>query len=214
MENMPYRDELAATATTATTTVFPDTDWQSGLPVKVGTKVGIRELRLSDAQALFAMLSTDEVGKFISPPPATLEGFERFIVWTHRERQEGRYACFAVVPHGCDHAVGIFQIRQLDFNFETAEWGFALGSEYWGSGVFTDAGRLVLDFVFGTLNVHRLEARSALGNGRGNSAILKLGAVHEGVLRKAFLRNGKYHDQNMWSILDEDWYAARQLLPR
>ena len=158
------------------------------------------------------MLSTEEVSRFISPPPTTLEGFERFIVWTHRERQEGRYACFAVVPHGADHAIGIFQIRQLDFNFETAEWGFALGAEYWGSGVFTEAAREVLDFVFGTLNVHRLEARSALGNGRGNSAILKLGAVHEGVLRKAFLRNGKYQDQNMWSILDEDWYTARQTL--
>ena len=123
--------------------------------------------------ALLAMLTTEEVSRFISPPPTTVEGFERFIVWTHRERHEGRYACFAVVPHGSDHAVGIFQIRQLDFNFETAEWGFALGAEYWGTGVFVDAAREVLDFVFGTLNVHRLEARSALGNGRGNSAILK-----------------------------------------
>lgn len=212
MENMPYRDSMAVATSTITTA--QDLDWQSGLPIKVGGKVSVRELRLSDAQALFAMLSTEEVARFISPPPTTLEGFERFIVWTHRERQEGRYACFAVVPHGCDHAVGIFQIRQLDFNFETAEWGFALGAEYWGTGVFVDAAREVLDFVFGTLNVHRLEARSALGNGRGNSAILKLGAVHEGVMRKSFLRNGKYHDQNMWSILDEDWYTARQLLPR
>jgi RimJ/RimL family protein N-acetyltransferase len=212
MENMPYRDSMAVATSTITTA--QDLDWQSGLPIKVGGKVSVRELRLSDAQALFAMLSTDEVARFISPPPTTLEGFEWFIVWTHRERQEGRYACFAVVPHGCDHAVGIFQIRQLDFNFETAEWGFALGAEYWGTGVFVDAAREVLDFVFGTLNVHRLEARSALGNGRGNSAILNLGAVHEGVMRKSFLRNGKYHDQNMWSILDEDWYTARQLLPR
>lgn len=208
MEKMPYAELNVVTAQT------PDLDWQAGLPVKVGSKVSIRELRLSDAHALFAMLTTDEVQKFISPPPTTMEGFERFIVWTHRERAEGRYACFAVVPHGSDHAIGIFQIRQLDFNFETAEWGFALGAEYWGTGVFVDAARMVLDFVFGTLNVHRLEARSALGNGRGNSAILKLGAVHEGVLRKAFLRNGRYHDQNMWSILDEDWWTARERLPR
>jgi RimJ/RimL family protein N-acetyltransferase len=212
MEKMPFRDQLDAV--TATVTSAPYTDWQSGLPTKTGSKATVRELWLSDARALFAMLGTDEVARFISPPPTTLEGFERFIVWTHRERQEGRYACFAVVPHGCDHAVGIFQIRQLDFNFGTAEWGFALGAEYWGSGIFVDAAREVLDFVFGTLNVHRLEARSALGNGRGNSAILKVGAVHEGVLRQSFLRNGKYQDQNMWSILEEDWYATRLLLPR
>jgi len=38
--------------------------------------------------------------------------------------------------------------------------------------------------------------------------------VHEGVLRKSFLRQGKFHDQNMWSILDEDWFALRKTLER
>lgn len=212
MEKMPYQQPTPAMAQAAVSETAGD--WQSGLPVRVGRKVILRELKLSDAQALFAMLSTEEVSRFISPPPTTLEGFERFVVWTHRERQEGRYACYAVVPNGSDHAIGIFQVRQLDFNFDTAEWGFAIGSEYWGKGIFVDAAAEVLDFVFDHLNVHRLEARSALANGRGNSAILKLGAVHEGVLRKSFLRQGKYHDQNIWSILDEDWYAVRKTLDR
>ncbi len=212
MEKMPYQEPALAIA--QATVSEHSGDWQSGLPVRTGRAVVLRELKLSDAQALFAMLSTEEVSRFISPPPTTLEGFERFVVWTHRERQEGRYACYAVVPHGSDHAIGIFQVRQLDFNFDTAEWGFAIGAEYWGKGVFIDAAAEVLDFVFDHLNVHRLEARSALANGRGNSAILKLGAVHEGVLRKSFLRQGKYHDQNIWSILDEDWYAIRKTLDR
>ena len=213
MDNTPHREPTKNTVAASP----PDLtlgDWTSGLPVKVGRKTTLRELRLSDARALFSMLSTEEVSRFISPPPTTPEGFERFVVWTHRERQEGRYACFAVVPHGCDHAVGIFQIRQLDFNFRSAEWGFAIGAEYWGSGIFIDAAAGVLDFMFDTLNVHRLEARSAIGNSRGKSALLKLGAVHEGILRKAFLRQGKYHDQNMWSILYEDWASARKQLNR
>ena len=183
--------------------------WRDGLPTQVGTYVSLRELRIQDAQALFAMLSTPEVARFISPPPTTLDGFERFIAWTHRERQEGRYLCYAVQPHGAEHAVGIFQVRQLDFAFETAEWGFALGSEYWGSGVFLDAARLVLDMVFDEVHVHRLEARSAVPNGRGNGALRKLGAVNEGVLRKAFLRNGRWIDQHMWSLLDTDWRRLR-----
>ncbi len=41
---------------------------------------------------------TVEVSRFISPPPTTVEGFERFILWAQRERQAGNYACFAVVP--------------------------------------------------------------------------------------------------------------------
>jgi RimJ/RimL family protein N-acetyltransferase len=55
--------------------------------------------------------------------------------------------------------------------------------------------------------VHRLEARTAVRNGRGNGALLKVGAVQECVLRKAFQRDGCYMDQLLYSILEEDWRA-------
>lgn len=67
----------------------------------------------------------------------------------------------------------------------------------------------MLDFAFETIGIHRLEARSAMQNGRGNGALRKLGAVREGVLRGSFLRHGQYHDQAPWSILDTDWLQAR-----
>jgi ribosomal-protein-alanine N-acetyltransferase len=165
----------------------------------------LRELRVSDAPALLALLTTEEVARFISPPPTTLPGFERFIVWAIAERQAGRYACFAVVPRGMDTAIGIFQVRQLDAEFATAEWGFAIGSAFWGTGLFKSSARLVLEFAFDTVGVHRLEARAAVRNGRGNGALRKIGAVCEGVLRRSFLRNGEYLDQQLWSILAVDW---------
>ncbi|MGH7215321.1 MAG: GNAT family N-acetyltransferase [Tepidisphaeraceae bacterium] len=205
---MPYRDgqvlvdvqaALAAARPAATT------DWRQSLPVLTGATVTLRELRISDAPALLAMLSAAEVSRFISPPPTTVEGFERFITWTHRERTAGNYVCFAVVPHGMDTAIGIFQVRQLEPGFATAEWGFALGSAFWGTGVFLDGAKLVVDFTFNMIGAHRLEARAAVANGRGNGALRKVGAVQEGVLRKSFLRNGDYLDQTLWTILADDW---------
>ena len=184
-------------------------DWKQTLPVLTGSIVSLRELRISDATSLLTMLSTEEVARFISPPPTTVEGFERFIAWTHRERAAGNYACFAVVPHGMDTAVGIFQVRQLEPGFGTAEWGFAIGSAFWGTGVFMDGARMVIDFAFNTIKTHRLEARAAILNGRGNGALRKIGAMQEGILRKSFLRNGEYLDQALWTILDEDWRAQR-----
>lgn len=121
----------------------------------------------------------------------------------------GRYICFAVVPEGFDAAIGIFQVRQLEPSFATAEWGFAIGSAFWGTGVFLDSARLVLEFTFETVGVHRLEARAAIQNGRGNGALRKVGAVQEGVLRQSFLRNGKYLDQTLWSIIGEEWMQAK-----
>ncbi|HZR23411.1 MAG TPA: GNAT family N-acetyltransferase [Vicinamibacterales bacterium] len=204
MEKMPYRPELDTQVVTPTTEVI-SSDWQLGLPVLCGTRVTLRELRTSDASSLFAMLTTEEVARFISPPPSTVDGFERFIAWTLRQRAAGTYACFAVTVGGDDTAIGIFQLRQLESDFATAEWGFAIGSEFWGTGVFAEGSELVLGFAFDTVGVHRLEARAAVRNGRGNGALRKVGAVQEGVLRKSFLRNGEYLDQTLWAILEDDW---------
>jgi RimJ/RimL family protein N-acetyltransferase len=63
--------------------------------------------------------------------------------------------------------------------------------------------------------VHRLEARAAVQNGRGNGALRKLGAVHEGILRRSFLCNGEYLDQALWSILADDWCSGLRIpVPR
>src|SRR5262249_610677 len=154
-------------------------------------------------------LTTEEVSRFISPPPRTVEGFERFITWTIRQRELGQYVCFAVVPRGSDRAIGLFQVRTLDSDFTSAEWGFAIAYEYWGTGVFVDGARLVVDYAFEVVGVRRLEARAALKNGRGNGALQKIGAVPEAVLRRSFLRHGEYLDQALWTILAEDWLAAK-----
>jgi len=181
------------------------TDWRQALPVLQAGAVTLRELRLDDAPSLLQLLTTEEVARFISPPPTSVEGFERFIAWTHRERAAGRYVCFGVVPAGCEQAVGIIQVRTLAPGFDLAEWGFAIGSAFWGTGVFQAAAREVLAFAFNEVGIHRLEARSAVANGRGNGALQKMGATREGVLRKSFLREGVYHDQVIWSICEEDW---------
>jgi RimJ/RimL family protein N-acetyltransferase len=210
MEKMPYRDELGLQ-------VMPvvreeriiSSDWQSGLPVLTSGSVVLRDLRTSDAQSLFTLLTTEEVARFISPPPTTVEGFERFISWTHRERQAGKYACFAVTLKGFDTAIGIFQVRDLASGLDTAEWGFAIGSQFWGTGVFETGANLVLDFAFNVMGIRRLEARAAVQNGRGHGALTKVGAVKEGVLRQSFEKNGQYLDQMLFAILAKDWRGDR-----
>jgi RimJ/RimL family protein N-acetyltransferase len=210
MEKMPYQPHLDTTPL-AMPAAAPAirSDWKDGLPLLTGSLISLRELRQSDAQSLFAMLSSEEVSRFISPPPSTVEGFERFIAWTHRQRAAGQYVCFAVVPHGSDTAIGLFQVRSLEPGFGTAEWGFAIGADFWGTGMFVDGAKLVLDFAFDVIGSHRLEARAAVRNGRGNGALRKIGARQEGVLRRSFLRNGEHLDQTLWSVLAEDWRDAK-----
>ncbi|HMB78772.1 MAG TPA: GNAT family N-acetyltransferase [Vicinamibacterales bacterium] len=204
MEKMPYRSDLDIAMSTVSTGEVTGSGWQNGLPLLRGELVTLRELRASDAPSLCALLTTEEVARFVSPPPTTVEGFERFISWTLRQRVAGSYVCYAVTLRGFDTAIGIIQVRQLEQSFQIAEWGFIVGSPFWGTGVFQESAELVLGFAFETLGVHRLEARAAIPNGRGNGALLKVGAVMECLLRKSFQKNGEYLDQALYSILASD----------
>ena len=209
MEKMPYRSDTDLAMSVVSTGEVVGSDWQNGLPLLRGDGVTLRELRASDAASLCALLTTEEVARFVSPPPTTVEGFERFIGWTQRQRAAGTYVCYAITLRGFDTAIGIIQVRQLEQSFETAEWGFILGSAFWGTGVFQESAELVLDFAFETLGVQRLEARAAVLNGRGNGALLKVGAVQECLLRKSFRKNGELLDQALYSILATDRRAAK-----
>jgi RimJ/RimL family protein N-acetyltransferase len=211
MEVMPHHAETSRTVPHTVGGALPcwgpeaGRHWREGLPVLRGLGLTLRELQRSDAPSLCAHLTTDQVSRFISPPPTSVEGFERFIAWTWRERAAGRYACFAVVPDGESNAVGIFQVRRLEDRDGVAEWGFILGEAYWGSGLFLAGAERVVGFAFGDMGLHRLEARASTANGRGNGALAKLGAVKELVLRQSFERHGSWHDQALWAILRDDW---------
>jgi ribosomal-protein-alanine N-acetyltransferase len=177
-------------------------NWWEQLPVLSSPMLQLREVSASDAEALYELLNDPQVSQYISPPPPSPAAFEGFIRWAHKQRQAGACVCYAVVPHGLQQAVGLFQLRSLEPSFRVAEWGFALGSSFWSTGVFEEAATLVADFAFREIGVHRLEARAVVENGRGNRALEKLGAQGEAVLRKSF---GRDYTQFLWAILAESW---------
>jgi RimJ/RimL family protein N-acetyltransferase len=135
MEKMPYQEHTEQVQE-GQTNAF---EWHFGLPTLHADKVTLREVRESDAPALLAMLTTDEVAEFVSPLPHTIEGFHGFIRDVHDDRLAGNSFCFAIVPDGYEDAMGLFQVRQLEPGFGSAEWGFALGSPFWGTGVFNES---------------------------------------------------------------------------
>jgi RimJ/RimL family protein N-acetyltransferase len=184
----------------------PPCSWRDAVPVLTGEHCALRELQEDDAPPLVSILTAPDVARFMSPPPSTVERFAWFIEWSRREREAGRYLAFALVPHAQSAPVGLLQLRQLEPEFRTAEWGVAMAPQYWGAGLFLDAARLLLAFAFTELGVHRLEARAALANSRSQAAMRKLGAVQEGVLRQSLTTgDGQRLDQVLWSLLDEDW---------
>ena len=178
-------------------------DWRRALPELTGERVIVRELRPSDAPALHRVASAAEIVRHTWPPPATIKAVEQFIDWTAMKRARGEYLCFGIVPRAGGEVAGMFELRSFHPAFFRAELGFVLHPAWWGSGLFLEAARLVCGFAFDVIGVHRIEARASTENPRGNAALQKIGARKEGRLRAAFISDGRYVDQYLWAIVNE-----------
>jgi ribosomal-protein-alanine N-acetyltransferase len=177
--------------------------WCRSLPQLKAERVCLRELQSSDAPALFRTVRIPEVVEKMWPPPPTLAAVERFIERTHVKRSLGQYICFGVVPAGETDIAGLFELRPLQPQFFRLELGYFLHPNWWGTGVFSEAARLICEFSFGVLGTQRIEARVSVENPRGNGALRKIGAEREGRLRAAFVHEGRYIDQYLWAIVNQ-----------
>ena len=183
--------------------------WRRLPPVLRGAGVVLRELKLSDAPALMAMLSSDEVARFITPPPATIAGFVDFVERARDQRLQGQALTLGVVPDGYAAPVGVFQVRRPS---PASAWPNGASRSAAPSGVPGCSSRrhaLVADFVFDILGARRLEARVSVRNGRGSGALRKLGAVQEALMRGALLQDGEAVDLVLWSLVADEWRVLR-----
>ena len=180
--------------------------WRASPPELRTGSIVLREVRPRDARALLVMFEDPEVAKFVAPGPRTLDEFRTFITWVRGERRAGRYLCFSAIDQKGD-AAGLFQLWPVEPGFRTAELGFAVARNLWGTGLFRQAAELVISFAFETLGVRRLECRAAAGNEAALRALKRLGAAREGTLREAFATPQGLSDYAMYSILAREWGA-------
>jgi RimJ/RimL family protein N-acetyltransferase len=213
-EAAPVRaPECAAAAVTDERHLRAPAPWSDTLPVLYGAGATLREIEPGDAPVLLAAIAPADIETSIQPPPTTVGLFDQFIGWAREQRRLGRAACFVIVPTGASAAAGIIQIRQLDPQFTTADWGIVLSKACRGTGLFAEVARMIFAFAFEKVGVRRLEARTSCTNLPASGAMRKVGATRDARLRSAFLRNGQYLDDDLWAILDDDWQRTDSLPP-
>src|SRR5262245_60273831 len=184
---------------------FAKQDWRQELPILASRLVALREPAAEDLGSIVNLLAISDASRFGIEEPITEDSVDAFITKAHHERSAGVSLTYAVILVATGALVGVAHVRQLDPVFEAAEWDMTLLPSVRGTGVFLETARLVGSFAFGVLGTHRLEARVLVQNGRANGALRKLGAVQEGLLRRAVRRGGDYVDQVLWSVLKDDW---------
>ena len=125
---------------------------------------------------------------------------------------------FATIRRGTDGApdvlVGSTRFLALRPGHRSVEIGWTwLHPSAWGTGINAEAKLLQLDHAFGTWACRRVEWKTDALNDRSRRAIEALGATFEGVHRKHMLvRGGENRDSAWYSLLDDEWPAARARL--
>ncbi|WP_069170538.1 GNAT family N-acetyltransferase [Streptomyces griseus] len=105
--------------------------------------------------------------------------------------------------------VGGVMFRIFDARSGTCEIGCWLEPAGQGRGLVNRASQRLIDWAFDTRGMHRVEWIASAANTRSTAAAERLGLTREGVRRQANLYRGERHDQEIWAVLADEWWAAR-----
>lgn len=144
----------------------------------------------------------------------TAEALRARIEAQQGERERGQALTFAVVSLLTSEAVGTttyFDVSVPDRRLEIGStW---LGRSVWRTAINTECKLLLLGHAFETLGCLRVQLKTDILNVRSQTAIARLGAVREGVLRAHMRRrDGTQRDTVMYSIVAEEWPAVKARL--
>ncbi|WP_063274530.1 GNAT family N-acetyltransferase [Amycolatopsis keratiniphila] len=101
--------------------------------------------------------------------------------------------------------IGDLALNDIDEDNRSAAFRIALnGPEFFGKGYGTEATRLVLDYAFGVVGLHRVSLEVFDYNPRAQRAYEKAGFVREGLQRDALWWDGEWHDVVTMAVLKTD----------
>lgn len=105
-----------------------------------------------------------------------------------------------------DQHIGFIALHEINWRHRWAIGGLVIGERTaWGRGYASEAVRIRTRFAFGQLGLHRIEGHTM--NPAMKRVYEKCGYRHEGVARRKFWSDGRWHDADLYAFLDEDWLA-------
>ena len=104
-----------------------------------------------------------------------------------------------------DKVVGSIGAHSLDVARGSIEVGYGVSPAYWGRGIFTAAAKILMDYIFNDLKLHRIVARTAVENVGSIKSLEKLKFKSEGIMRDYYkFSDASWHDAVLMSRLSTD----------
>jgi ribosomal-protein-serine acetyltransferase len=108
-------------------------------------------------------------------------------------------------PQASLEFVGVVQLFSFDAAMGTCEMGVWLAPWAQGGGLMTTACRAVLDWAIRVRGMRRVQWCNNPANLRSSALARRLGMTREGLLRSSFTLAGERWDNEVWSVLSEEW---------
>lgn len=175
------------------------------LPTLEGARVRLRAPRQSDAAAVFRVYSDPQVLRYWSHGPWTdTAQADDWIARSATGFAERAFLQWVVASAEDDAVIGSTTLFACRAQHRRCEIGYALAAAYWGRGYAREALALALAEVFGTLQLHRVEADIDPRNLASIRLVEALGFRHEGTLRARYHVGAEVQDSAIYGLLASD----------
>ena len=135
------------------------------------------------------------------------EAFRKYFDTAMAEKQNKRSCPFAYFNKQTNQYVGSTRYGNIEFAHKKLEIGWTwIHPSLQGTGFNKHCKFLLLSFGFDILRLNRIELKTSMLNLKSQKAMLKIGAVKEGVLRKNTINDdGTTRDTVYFSFLNDEW---------
>lgn len=181
-----------------------------------GDRINLRPFKPSDAKTLQRYANDPKVSRYLPlmPYPYSLDNARSWIKQSRQAARDNRSYAFAIEHVERNEIVGGVSLEEVRCQDRAAGIGYWLARPFWGEGLMTEAVRLVLEFSFSHLKLHRVYAQAHDKNVGSWKVMEKLGFVREGTLRKASRIGRRWCDVYTYGLLRPEFRRRPAGRPR
>jgi RimJ/RimL family protein N-acetyltransferase len=172
-----------------------------------GHTVLLRPVKREDIRLLLKWYNDPEVTQYIARYLPTTETAAANWIEELARTKSNTDVAFVVEAGiaGLEEAIGDCGLTQIDHRNQRAELSVVIGQKHlWGKGYGTEAARLLIEYGFGELSLHRVTSLVLEFNERSIMLHRKLGFREEGRVRQSVFKRGRFWDTVVFGLLKEE----------
>ncbi len=175
--------------------------------MKLETKrLTIRPIDIIDKGALFAYRSDEETNQYQGWIPKSIGDVETFIGKTAENINEPlTWFQLVIIEKESQKLIGDIGLHFFDDENKQVEIGCTLNKAYQNKGYATEALKQVIDYLFKSLNKHRITTSIDPRNKSSIRLVERIGFRKEAHFVESLLINGVWVDDLIYALLENDW---------